>query len=400
MKKISASALLVAAAATVACSSDSLVTPRNAAPVVGPRFAGGITGAFNTSEATCTDTNVNKYQSKADVYLSGSPATANIPDGDYYVRVQTPNGADLGTTSTASYHVETGSTACIQLISLIDFGTTTNPGGEYRVLIDSDGDFQNAKNDNFKILNDETISVLSEISIVKFYDANGDGDQDAGENPIEGWKVNVAPFVDAAYDVNTTWVGQLAAGQYNFTEHMPIETNWVQTTAPVNPVTISSATTITFGNYCTYVGAGARTIGYYKNHNIASLLPVTLYSGVTVNTYTQVLSYLNGATSKDANVMLKAQLLAAVLNVKQDATLGTVYVPQFGKTVNAVIADARAFLAVNGSANLTKDSGLRTQALDLKTMLDKINNSTESNFGGLTLINATPCAFTFASDTF
>jgi hypothetical protein len=81
--------------------------------------------------------------------------------------------------------------------------------------------------------------------------------------------------------------------------------------------------------------------------------------------------------------------------VKQDASFGAVYIPQFGKTVNQVIADAQAFLAVNGAANLTKDSPARTQALDIKTQLDKINNSTESNFGLLTLINAVPCPFTF-----
>jgi hypothetical protein len=402
-------ALVLAFPAVIAaCSADVITTSSSlSAPQHTPRYS--ISGAFNTNAfdgTSCVGVNGNKYASKSSVYLNGSPST--VEPGSYYVKVESPNGLLLGVSSSASFVVDGVSATCAQLISIVNkasdpavagFDDTNNPGGEYKVTISHTADFPggDVKSDNFKVLEDQTITTASDVSINKFYDANGDGDQDGGEPSITGWKVNITPFVGTASDVFTPWTGSLDAGQYTITEYMPSETNWFNTTGPTNPVTIGGATVITFGNYCTYAGIGARTIGYWKTHQAATtvLLPVTLYTGVTVSTWTQAYAIINGASSKDANVMLKAQLLAAVLNVKQDASFGAVYIPQFGKTVNQVIADAQAFLAVNGAANLTKDSPARTQALDIKTQLDKINNSTESNFGLLTLINAVPCAFTF-----
>jgi hypothetical protein len=174
----------------------------------------------------------------------------------------------------------------------------------------------------------------------------------------------------------------------------------VNSYGPTNPVVVGAEdASVSFGNYCTYNGVGARTIGYYKTHTTetTALLPVTLYGTVTVTTYTQVTAILVGATSKDANVMLKAQLLGAVLNVKQSSSFGTAYIPQYGETVNQIIADAQAFLVLHGSENLTKASANRTTALALETKLDAINNSTESNSGGITLIMPTACSYTFGA---
>jgi hypothetical protein len=55
---------------------------------------------FFTTDAGCTGTDLNIYQSKNAVYVDGGPAhpgAAGLPDGSYYIQVTTPDGGLLGT---------------------------------------------------------------------------------------------------------------------------------------------------------------------------------------------------------------------------------------------------------------------------------------------------------------
>ena len=408
MNKLHLAAGLALAGLTAACSSDTLTSPSSSAQSLTPRFAGGISGAFNTTESSCTDTNINTYTSKQAVYLSGSPATANLPEGNYYVRVQTPNGVDLGTTATASYVVAEGSTACIQLWSLVEFANTTNPGGEYRVLIDMDGDFRNAKNDNFKILADEQIEISTIVSVTKFYDANANGIKDGAEVDLNGWKVSVAPFLDASYDVFTPYSAELANGFYTFTEYDPIQANWYATTPKVVERTIGTdSPDVVFGNVCVGAGGGS-TLGFWSNKNgqalvggddlsILNALFLRNAAGADMSfaNYASFRTWILGATATNMAYMLSAQLAAMQLNVYNGRVTGSALIYAPGTTaanaagfatVNAVMAEAASSL--ESHAITLSGHAQRAHQEALKNALDAANNNT--NF-----VQPTACPFSF-----
>lgn len=408
MKKIYLAAGLALAGIIGACSSDSVTTPSIADRALSPRLAGGVSGAFNTTDVGCVSTNINQYATKQDVYLSGSPATSNLPEGNYYVRVQTPNGIDLGTTATATYVVAEG-LRCIQLWSLIEFGTTTNPGGEYRVLIDADGDFRNAKNDNFKILADEPVVASSLVSVIKFYDANGDGIRNNGEVAIEGWKVNVAPFIDADFDVFTSYSAELANGFYTFTEYDVVGGTWINTTGKVVERTIGiDSPDIEFGNFCLVAGGG-KTLGFWSNKNgerlmgdnggvqpeldLLNALPLANAAGPQANftSYTNFRTWLLGGTATNMAYMLSVQLAAMKLNVESGGVSGSslVYAPnvEASNASGFITIDALMVAAVNALADQNTLAGdpNRAEQEDIKNALDAANNNT--NF-----VSPTPCS--------
>jgi hypothetical protein len=93
--------------------------------------------------------------------------------------------------------------------------------------------------------------------------------------------------------------------------------------------------------------------------------------------------HLNGAYLDRALVMLRAQLLATILDVRQNTDLasgnlfgtwGTATLPYTGSygtitTVQQAIDRAQTFLT-NNTTPLTKNSALRAQAIFLKDVLD------------------------------
>jgi hypothetical protein len=389
-----------------------------------------VSGAVFTTDFACGQVDGNVYATKDAVYVDGGPAksgAAGLPDSttvgvpDYYVQVTTPSGTVLGKSVVPMVEVEGGNfVECYQLSAILKTATsgytsagydnTTNNGGEYKVWVSKDPTFAdaNSKTDNFKVAANCTVDCIpaqAAVSVEKWYDANGNGIDD-DPSLITGWKVNISGGPGGGPgDAITPYTGTVEAGYtYTVSEYTPNETNWVHSTATSFTQVISDAgADFQFGNYCRFAGVGARTIGYWKTHQTATtvLLPVTLgnQDGVTawtlvVKTWTAAYSILNGASSSDANVMLKAQLLGAMLNVKADPTFGTAYIAATTQTVNDVIAAANTFLAANGSLTLVKGSTLRTQAIALEQQLDGINNSNEGSTGSF-VINPTPCSFTF-----
>jgi hypothetical protein len=119
----------------------------------------------------------------------------------------------------------------------------------------------------------------------------------------------------------------------------------------------------------------ALTIGYWKNHqrHTELLLPVTLGSFAVTNfsTARAVFDASNCAskTSQGAVGCLAGQLLASTLNVKNNAS----------SCIQPTIDQANAFLISIGyigpSGTYTLTDAQRAQAIQLKTALDKYNNT-------------------------
>jgi uncharacterized repeat protein (TIGR01451 family) len=130
----------------------------------GCQLAIAAPGAIYTTELSNSGVDVNLFEFKEDVYLNGGPNNENggaeLPDGDYYVQVTTPNGDLLGYNDLTVVTVVYGSFT--EAISLWDnlfkysdgsqgYDTTSNTGGEYKVWASISSDFSNAKTDNFKV---------------------------------------------------------------------------------------------------------------------------------------------------------------------------------------------------------------------------------------------------------
>ena len=324
-----------------------------------------LSGAIFTTDSSCSVVNGNIYMDKTDVYLNGGPShpgAAGLPDGSYYVQITDPSGATVLGTSVSSANetpvtVSGGNFAsCYELWNILIKGSDGTPGyddspnngGEYKVWVSNQADFANdsAKTDNFKVRNggcgDVCVPVQATLSVSKFYDRNGNGINDDGQ-PITGWQFNI----DGGAALTTPWSSLVNTGTHTVTEANAVQAGWVHsTTNPVTVVVTNAGRGVEFGNYCRYKGLGARTIGYWKTHQAATtvLLPVTLGGSpwsFVVDSWSKAYNLLNGASSTDANVMLKAQLLGALLNVKSDPAFGTSYIAGTTTTVNDVIAAAR-----------------------------------------------------------
>jgi len=141
-----------------------------AALVFGVLLAGNaraqqMSGALFTSDENCNAINGNIYQSKEAVFINGGPdgQGRGLPDGDYYVKVTSPNGDLLGTSGGATpVRVQAGRfVTCYRLWDIVQqpgggqgFADTTNPGCEYKVWVSQNVAFPNnlSKTDNFKVV--------------------------------------------------------------------------------------------------------------------------------------------------------------------------------------------------------------------------------------------------------
>jgi len=164
-----------------------------------------------------------------------------------------------------------------------------------------------------------------------------------------------APGVeDIAYDPNT------------FAPRCAI---WVNVFGIQNPITA-------------YDGQCTRTIGYWKNHSddATAFLPISLGDGTNdgvcqvVDDAAEVESVLKASKGQDVAPKLKAQLLAAKLNV----ALGDIP-PADLATIAVTIADADTLLSLDtGGSNCTPDTGKngvdRAAAQALLSALDAFNN--------------------------
>jgi hypothetical protein len=445
---------LAAAATTLAVAlacSDSLA-PSRLAPTT-PTHVLNVQGAVNTNfydvnAGTCSVINGNIYPDQFTVGVNGNPST--LSPGSYFIKVIEPGqGTEvvLGASLTATFDGTPG--ACQQLWSLVHktsdgalgFDKTSNPGGEYQIVIGTDEFYPNGgtKSDNFKIRHytpacdpetedcdppcEETQScpLFSAFGVNKYYDANANGAKDPGENFIQNWQVvvTVAGVTTTELTPFSTFVANGDA--YSVTENMPIQTNWYRTEPTTVPVTgtAPTASDILFGNVCTGSGNG-RTLGFWSNKNGGAVLSagsnailnavLALYlrkangaflGSVNLSTYQK---YLLDANATNMAYMLSAQLAAMKANTLKTPAVplsALIYAPgtnsanAFGfATVGDIITEANTLLYAGGAANLVILSGnpLRARAEALKSALDAANQDVSKTY-----VQPTPCTFTFAT---
>ncbi len=248
----------------------------------------------------------------------------------------------------------------------------------------------------------------NKLTLVKFYDANLNGVQDAGEPGIVGWQIRVGTqsVTTGAGGSADVW---LSSGSYTATEGSA--SGWVATTAVSVPVTVPGVSTVKFGNVCLGAGGG-RTLGFWSNRNGQAMVgpaDLAMLSALNlVNTngtpfdpadYRALRTWLLGGTATNMAYMLSVQMAAMQLNVFNGLVSSTslVYAPGVPGansagfiSISDLLAAANAALAADG---LTR-SGDANRALQeaLKTAIDQANNN--RNFLQLTPCS-TPTTFRF-----
>ena len=419
------------AAFVAACSTDVPMPTENAMRLPGGlrlSISGAVnTDMYNTADGTCSNVNSNLYPSQFAVGLDGNPST--IGAGTYWVRVIEPGGAILGTSESANFVVG-GVQTCFQVWDLVKkqsdgsqgFDVSTNGGGEYRLLVSETSDFtpgDGTKSDNFKIRSyfeepdceelQNCPEATALFSIVKFYDANANGVQDLGENPITGWQVDLSLGTFNG-TVSTPFDEVVEEGTgYDATELMPSTGTWVATTPiNVNGTVETTDVPVVFGNVC-LAGGNGRTLGFWSNKNgqntmndggtvapelgLLNGLPLANATGdqPDFTSYNGFRTWLLNGTATNMAYMLSVQLAAMHLNVESGLVTGgsLVYAPDVDAagmdgfiTITDLMAAAVAALA---DQSTLADDPNREEQEDIKNALDAANNNT--NF-----VSPTPCS--------
>ena len=258
----------------------------------------------------------------------------------------------------------------------------------------------------------------AELTVVKFYDANANGQFDFGEPLLEPPSYNAWKFAINGDPYETPISEVLDRGIYNITELMPIEPCWVASNVTVvgttaytivSPTEVEvtladkDAVTVYFGNYC-LVPSGGLTMGFWSNKNGQATMndgstmapELALLSGLNLRNaagghfdpvnYAPFKNWLLSATATNMAYMLSAQLAAMELNVEAGFVNGNAFYIPYGGTINQLMAEANAELGLHGTAYAT-DTWRGYQEM-LKNYLDALNN-------GASVVNPAPCTYTF-----
>jgi hypothetical protein len=323
--------------------------------------------------------------------------TAGVDDVNAHARAV--EAAAAGILISAIY-VPTGGVDATEAAIMTDYATTT--GGTFT---QTNADGTGSADAIASII--ENCGQGNNVAVTKFYDANANGTQDAGEVDLTGWVVTID---NSVHLVRLTPVAEmLEAGEYTVAEATPVEPNWVPTTDTSLALTVIEGQQydLTFGNVCLGAGGG-KTLGYWSNKNgqaligdddLAALSALHLRNADGTNfdpaSKAALKTWLLNATANNMAYMLSAQLAAMALNVHNGLVAGSalVYAPGAPSanaagflTVDQLIADADAALAADG---LTP-SGDANRALQetLKNALDAANKN-------LSFVQAEACAFSF-----
>ena len=166
-----------------------------------PKSALAVTGAVFTSNFDGSGIDLNIYDNKGDVYLTGGPCGggSHLEDGDYYFQVTSPNGellssdaigdrfitVDGGFIISTSAHV-THDVACTTdpgiTVQLLPYDDTPNPGGEYKLTVGLASDVEacdafedealnfvkdckqiETKSDNYKVGPNGDLKIVKEV---------------------------------------------------------------------------------------------------------------------------------------------------------------------------------------------------------------------------------------------
>ncbi len=232
-----------------------------------------------------------------------------------------------------------------------------------------------------------------ELRVTKFYDANVNGTQDAGEVTIP-WRVTIGA---TSYNIPAVNPISLAPGVYLVTEASAA--GWVATTPTSQSVTLPGQSAVSFGNVCIGAG-GARSKGYWSNSGKGLITAADLDAlralhlvGANGQAFdpanaAQVASFLKNATATNMANMASAQLAAMQLNVLHGlvSPAANVWDGTLFRTVASVIAAAEAALTADG---LTPSGDPNRASQDaLKDVLDRSNNNA-------IFLQPTPCGSPF-----
>ena len=325
------------------------------------------------------------------------------------------------------------------ILQVAPFDNTTNNGGGYILSVchvDQAGNPDACKYDYFKIrAGEEECPDCNEqsnpdLSGLKYYDVNTNGQWDAGEPGIPGWLIDVGGSATTTLttDLNGEFTYSPVPGTYTFTEQLaiggtigggPATFYWAQTGNTVDQsIDVLNTTTLTnkaysviavfdgvttglnFGNVC-YVRPGGHTMGFWSNKNGLALITsgdFTALTGFNLRNangtdrdFTSSLNanktaynaWLLSATATNMAYMLSAQMSATYLSTQHGFTDGSIVVDGT-KTVNQLIAYANSLLAnpISGGVFDTQNgaltvaaSALRTEQERVKNIFDKINNN-------------------------
>ncbi len=181
-----------------------------------------------------------------------------------------------------------------------------------------------------------SVDLIAKICGYKFYDANANGMWDDGEPAVAGFKIEL--YMGDSL-LATAFTGEdgsycfdwLDAGTYVVKEVLP-SGNWINTTPLSKTIDLLSGEVSegnNFGNLCLTEGYGGRTLGFWANagnslingDDISYLNSLNLFkpNGWSYPPFTsnsQIRDYLLRAKASDMWLMLSAQLIAAILNVR------------------------------------------------------------------------------------
>ena len=385
-------------------------------------------GAIWTTDTAGT-VNRNIYNNRCDVYLNGGPVSSGapgLPDGNYWVKVTSPNDILLGYSTSAIVQVVDG--RFVEVYKLWDivvkasngkkgYDNTPNQGGVYKVWISQDSTFPSdySKTDNFKVINGSPNNIGT-LEISKFYDKNTNGIWDNGEIELFGWKVNVSDAYGYYEDGYTCLTTILAIGIYWVSEYMPLEPNWVPTT-PTNVTTTvikNSTVYVRFGNVCLGPG-GAHTLGYWANkgqeriesNDLDMLTMLNLVNGdgspFCPLTREEVRDWLLGANAVNMAYMLSAQLASMALSVHNGDVDGNamVYAPGLISFAPIPGLNGLGFISIYDLITAANEElGDHPVAYDgdlWRLYQERLKNSLDSANNNLNFVCPTPCPFTFDS---
>lgn len=411
-----------------------------------------ISGAIFTTDSTCTQVNQNIFDNKEDVYVDGGPAhpgAAGLPDGSYCVQVTDPSGHTvLGMSDPGAVTVVGGEfVQCYQLSSILKTGSsnftvpgyddTPNPGGEYKVWVSTDCNFDNnsSKTDNFQVNNTNPTPTPTPSAtptatptatpyptpcpkgwacVTAFYDANVNGIEDNGEQEISGWQFHVFGHNNLQVQKETPKCVYARVGLYRFVERRPNETNWVPTTPyrVEEDVDTDYTENVVFGNVCLGEG-GANEAAYWVSRDSWALIAPgdltflsSLYlrnaNGTDFNpATTKALSnWLAKATNTNMAYPLSAQLAAMELNVRHANVNGSamVYAPALLPYSTAGLNSA-GFISVNdlmtAAAGEIQAHSLTTSGNPYRAVQQSLRDSLEDANNNKSFTQSSPCTFTF-----
>jgi hypothetical protein len=411
-----------------------------------------LSGAIFTTDSTCTQVNQNIFDNKEDVYVDGGPAhpgAAGLPDGSYCVQVTDPSGHTiLGMSDPGAVTVVDGEfVQCYQLTSILKTGSsnftvpgyddTPNPGGEYKVWVSTDCNFDNnsSKTDNFQVNNTNPTPTPTPSAtptatptatpsptpcpkgwacVTAFYDANVNGIEDNGEQEISGWQFHVFGHNNLQVQKETPKCVYARIGLYRFVERRPNETNWVPTTPyrVEEDVDTDYTENVTFGNVCLGEG-GANETAYWVSRDSWPLIAPgdltflsSLYlrnaNGTDFNpATTKALSnWLAKATNTNMAYPLSAQLAAMELNVRHASVSGSamVYAPALLPYSTAGLNSA-GFISINdlmtAAAAEIQAHSLTTSGSPDRAVQQALRDSLEDANNNKSFTQSSPCTFTF-----